>query len=668
MDIREEINKLIEEINKLNYHYYTKDKPLVSDGEYDKLYDKLRQLESESGYIRDDSPTQKVGGEVLEKFEKHYHITRLFSQDKAQSYNQLEEWINRAKRLREDYNNNNVDKLEELSFIMEYKFDGLTIDLKYENGNLVSAATRGNGIVGEEISAQVRTIKSIPLKINEKSLVEIQGEALMPLSELDKYNKNNEIQLKNARNAAAGALRNLDTRETAKRNLTAFFYAIPTNNLNFSTEEEMLSFLKDQGFKIHPYHKKVTNLDDIISELERIEKERKKLDILTDGVVIKINDKRTQNVLGYTNKFPRWSIAYKFEAEEFTTILKDVVRNVGRSGKVTPSAILEPVDFSGATVTRATLNNYDDIERKKVRLGSKVFIRRSNDVIPEILGVVDENQPGTKKILKPSKCPYCGSELIQEKVHIVCPNSISCKPQLLARMEHFASRNAMDIEGLSEKTIAQLMDELEINEIDDIYDLTYDMLIKLVRFGDKKTKNLLKAIEKSKKVDLDRFIYAIGIPNVGERTSKDLARKFRSFEKLRDAKVEELVDINDIGEITAENIVEYFHDPNIKSSINILLEKGIEISNPKEDNNSSSDKLKDLTFVITGTIDGYKRDDIKKLIEVNAGKVSGSVSKNTDVVLAGDKAGSKKDKAMTFGVDVYEGEKLYKFLDNLEGK
>lgn len=668
MDIREEINKLIEEINKLNYHYYTKDKPLVSDGEYDKLYDKLRQLESESGYIRDDSPTQKVGGEVLEKFEKHYHITRLFSQDKAQSYNQLEEWINRAKRLREDYNNNNVDKLEELSFIMEYKFDGLTIDLKYENGNLVSAATRGNGIVGEEISAQVRTIKSIPLKINEKSLVEIQGEALMPLSELDKYNKNNEIQLKNARNAAAGALRNLDTRETAKRNLTAFFYAIPTNNLNFSTEEEMLSFLKDQGFKIHPYHKKVTNLDDIISELERIEKERKKLDILTDGVVIKINDKRTQNVLGYTNKFPRWSIAYKFEAEEFTTILKDVVRNVGRSGKVTPSAILEPVDFSGATVTRATLNNYDDIERKKVRLGSKVFIRRSNDVIPEILGVVDENQPGTKKILKPSKCPYCGSELIQEKVHIVCPNSISCKPQLLARMEHFASRNAMDIEGLSEKTIAQLMDELEINEIDDIYDLTYDMLIKLVRFGDKKTKNLLKAIEKSKKVDLDRFIYAIGIPNVGERTSKDLARKFRSFEKLRDAKVEELVDINDIGEITAENIVEYFHDPNIKSSINILLEKGIEISNPKEDNNSSSDKLKDLTFVITGTINCYKRDDIKKLIEVNAGKVSGSVSKNTDVVLAGDKAGSKKDKAMTFGVDVYEGEKLYKFLDNLEGK
>lgn len=667
MDIREEINKLIEEINKLNYHYYTKDKPLVSDGEYDKLYDKLIQLESESGYIRDDSPTQKVGGEVLEKFEKHYHITRLFSQDKAQSYNQLEEWINRAKRLREDYNNNNVDKLEELSFIMEYKFDGLTIDLTYENGNLVSAATRGNGIVGEEISAQVRTIKSIPLKINEKSLVEIQGEALMPLSELDKYNKNNEIQLKNARNAAAGALRNLDTRETAKRNLTAFFYAIPTNNLNFSTEEEMLSFLKDHGFKIHPYHKEVTNLDDIISELERIEKERKELDILTDGVVIKINDKRTQNVLGYTNKFPRWSIAYKFEAEEFTTILKDVVRNVGRSGKVTPSAILEPVDFSGATVTRATLNNYDDIERKKVRLGSKVFIRRSNDVIPEILGVVDENQSGTKKIQKPSKCPYCGSELIQEKVHIVCPNSISCKPQLLARMEHFASRNAMDIEGLSEKTIAQLMDELEINEIDDIYDLTYDMLIKLDRFGDKKTKNLLKAIEKSKKVDLDRFIYAIGIPNVGERTSKDLARKFRSFEKLRDAKVEELVDINDIGEITAENIVEYFHDPNIKSSINILLEKGIEISNPKEDNNSS-DKLKDLTFVITGTIDGYKRDNIKKLIEVNAGKVSGSVSKNTDVVIAGDKAGSKKDKAMALGVDVYEGEKLYKFLDDLEGK
>lgn len=666
MDIKEEINELIEEINRLNYHYYTLDEPLVSDSEYDEVYDKLVRLEHESGYINENSPTQKVGGEILEKFEKHFHITKLLSQDKAQTYDKLEEWINRANRLRRDYNNSHDDKLEELTFIMEYKFDGLTVNLTYDNGLLVNAATRGNGIVGEEISAQVSTIKSIPNKIEEKSLLEIQGEALMPLSELEKYNENNEVQLKNARNAAAGALRNLNPRETAKRNLTAYFYSIPTNNLDFKSEEEMLKFLKNQGLKTHPYQKKVNDIDEIIAELERIKEERTTLDILTDGVVIKINDKKTQKALGSTNKFPRWSIAYKYESEEYTTTLKEVVWNVGRTGKVTPSAILEPVDFSGVTVTRATLNNYDDILRKKVKLGSKVFIRRSNDVIPEILGVVDEDQPGVCEIEKPKFCPYCGSELIEGNVHIICPNSISCKPQLLARMEHFASRNAMDIEGLSEKTIGQLMDSLDINEIDDIYDLTYDMLINLDRFGDKKTKNLLNAIDESKKVDLHNFIYAIGIPNVGERTSRDLANKFKSFDRLRHASEQELVDVEDIGEITAQNIIEYFNDPNIKRSIDVLLQKGIEISNPKEDNNSNG--LEGMTFVITGTIDNYKRDDIKNLIEENSGKVTGSVSKNTDYVLCGEKAGSKKDKALNLGIEIYEGDRLYEFLEKLEGK
>lgn len=665
MDKKEQIDILIEKIEYLNYHYYTLDEPLVSDGEYDQIYDELRKLEEETGYVRDDSPTQIVGGEILDKFEKHFHITKLLSQNKAQTHEELEAWIDRCNRLRDEYNRNHDDKLAELEYIMEYKFDGLTVNLTYNNGLLVNAATRGNGTVGEEISAQVRTIRSIPNKIKEESLLEIQGEALMPLSELTRYNEENELQLKNARNAAAGALRNLNTKETAKRKLTAYFYSIPTNNLDFASEEDMLEFLKDQGLLIHPYHKKVHNLEEMVKELDYIEEERKNIDILTDGVVIKINDKKTQEVLGSTNKFPRWSIAYKFEAEEYTTTLREVVWNVGRSGKVTPSAILDPVEFSGATVTRATLNNYDDIIRKKVRIGSKVFIRRSNDVIPEILGVVDENQEGTKEIEKPSKCPYCGSELIQGNVHIICPNSISCKPQLLARMEHFTSRNAMDIEGLSEKTIAQLMEELDINEVDDIYDLTYDDLINLDRFGDKKTKNLLNAIEASKKVDLNSFIYAIGIPNVGERTSRDLANKFKNFDSLRHASSEDLSDIDDIGEITAQNIIEYFRDPNISKSIDNLLEKGIEISEVKADNNS--DSLNDMTFVITGTIDNYKRDDIKKLLESNGAKVTGSVSKNTDVVLAGEKAGSKKDKAQDLGIEIYENDRLYNFLEELEG-
>ena len=662
----EEINELIEKIEELNYHYYTLDAPLVSDGEYDKLYDRLKELEEETGFSPENSPTKKVGGQVLEKFEKHFHITRLYSQDKAQSFEDLANWIGRVNRLRDSYNESHEDKLDDIEYILEYKFDGLTINLTYEDGKLRNAATRGNGSVGEEISAQVHTIKSVPRTIKEQSLLEIQGEALMPLSELERYNKENELQLKNARNAAAGALRNLDTNETRKRNLTAYIYNISTTNLEFDTEEEMLDFLKDQGFVVHPYHKKVKTYDEIIKELDKIEVERKTLDILTDGVVIKINDKKIQQALGYTNKFPRWSLAYKFEAEEYTTTLLDVVWNVGRTGKVTPSAILEPVDFSGVTVSRATLNNYDDILRKKVKLGSRVFIRRSNDVIPEILGVVDENQDGTKIIDKPSHCPYCGSELIEGNVHIICPNSLSCTPQLLARIEHFASRNAMDIEGLSEKTIGQLMDELGIKEVYDLYDLSYDDLIDLDRFGPKKTNNLLDAIETSKDVDLNRFIYAIGIPNVGERTARDLASKFKNFASLRKAEASELTQIPDIGEITAENIVEFFADANINEAIDLLLSKGIKIN--EDINEDSTSILEGLTYVITGTIDGYKRDDVKELIEKNGGKVTGSVSKKTDALICGENAGSKLDKAKSLDIKIIDGNELKEFLNELEGK
>lgn len=666
MDKHKEINELIEKIEELNYHYYTLDSPLVSDGEYDKLYDRLKELEEETGYSPENSPTHKVGGEILEKFEKHVHISRLYSQDKAQSFDDLKSWIDRVNRLRDSYNQTHKDKLDEIEFIMEYKFDGLTINLTYEDGKLKNAATRGNGIVGEEISAQVRTIKSVPTNIKEKSILEIQGEALMPLSELERYNKDNEFQLKNARNAAAGALRNLDTNETKKRNLIAYIYNISTTNLNFKTEEEMLGFLKDQGFKVNSYNKKVKTFDEITNELNRIEEERHNLDILTDGVVIKINDIKTQEVLGYTNKFPRWSIAYKFEAEEYTTTLLDVVWNVGRTGKVTPSAILEPVDFSGVTVSRATLNNYDDIQRKKVKIGSKVFIRRSNDVIPEILGVVDEKQEGTKEIEKPDHCPYCDTELIEGNVHIICPNSISCTPQLLARMEHFASRNAMDIEGLSEKTISQLMDELDIKEIYDLYDLKYDDLINLDRFGEKKSNNLLNAIEESKNVDLYRFIYAIGIPNVGERTARDLANEFKSFDNLRNAKTEELVKIDDIGEITAQNIVDFFQDENINYAIDMLLSKGINLN--EEANENTSNKLEGLSYVITGTIENYNREEVKSLVEKNGGKVTGSVSKKTDALICGENAGSKLDKAKSLDIKIIDGNQLKEFLEELEGK
>lgn len=663
MDKKQEIKELVKYINNLNYHYYTLDKPIVSDAEYDKAYYRLVELEKSTGYIDPLSPSQEVGGEILEKFEKHYHITKLLSQDKAQTYDELRSWIDRCEKSRQAYNNENNPILPELEFLIEYKFDGLTINLTYDNGKLQTASTRGNGIVGEDVTAQVLTIKSIPRTIDDNSLLEIQGEALMPLSALKKYNQTYDIPLKNARNAAAGAIRNLNTNETKKRNLIGYFYAIPTNNMNFSSETQMMDYLIENKIPTYPYRKLVNSYDDIIKELEHIEVERKKIDVLTDGVVIKINDKRTQEVLGYTNKFPKWSIAYKFEAEEYTTTLLEVEWNVGRSGKVTPTAILEPVDFSGVTVKRATLNNYDDILRKKVKIGSRVFVRRSNDVIPEILGVVDENQLDTIEIEKPTHCPFCNSELIEGNVHIVCPNSISCTPQLEARLVHFASRNAMNIEGLSEKTIGKFIKELEITEIYDLYDLKYDDLIKLESFKEKKTNNLINAIENSKDCNLNNFIYALGIPNVGEKTSRDLAEKFKSFESLRLASIEQLIQIEDIGEIVAENILEFFNDSNIKNSIDILLSKGINI---KLSEVKSSNELNEKKFVITGTIENYKRDYIKDLIQNHGGSVSSSVSKNTDAVLCGDKPGSKRDKALELGIKIYENEQLYNFIKNLE--
>ena len=658
------IDGLIDKINELNYHYYTLDEPIVSDGEYDKLYDELRNLEKSTGYINIFSPTQRVGGTILDKFEKHFHISRLYSQDKSQNINQLKDWIFRTKKLRDNYNQTHNDKLEELEFITEYKFDGLTINLTYENGYLKTASTRGNGIVGEDVTKQVLTIPTIPTKIKEKSLLEIQGEAVMPLSSLKKYNEENEIPLKNARNAAAGAIRNLDTSQTRKRNLKAYFYQISTNSLDFKTEKDKLEFLKEQKLPVYPYKKLIKNFDEIVKEIEYIKEERHNIDVLTDGVVIKVNDVKTQEVLGYTNKFPRWSIAYKYDPEEYTTKLLDVVWNVGRTGKVTPSAILEPVDFSGVTVQRATLNNYDDILRKKVKIGSKVFIRRSNDVIPEILGVVDEFQEGTKDIEKPNKCPYCHSELIEGNVHIYCPNSISCTPQLKARLVHYASRDAMDIEGLSEKTIELFINKLGIKEIYDLYDLSYEDLINLESFKEKKTNNLLEAIKNSKECELNDFIYAIGIPNVGVKTARDLAEKYKTLENLRNAKEEDLIEVEDIGEKTSHDIVEFFNDNNIKESIDKLLDKGIKINYINE--NEVSDSLDGMKIVITGSIENYKRNDIKKLIIDHKGDVTSSVSKNTDLVLCGEKPGSKKEKADQLGIKILDDEELFEFIRKLE--
>lgn len=657
----ERMKELIDIIDDLNYQYYTLDAPSVTDREYDNYYDELVKLENETKTILDNSPTQRVGGAVLDKFSKHRHLGRLFSLDKSQSIEELRSWDGRVRRLIDSYNGENEAKLPNPTYILEYKFDGLTINLTYREGKLVEGATRGNGEVGEAILPQLKTIRNIPLKIPyDNGTLEVQGEGLMPLSALKMYNETADEPLKNARNAAAGALRNLDPKVTAKRHLIAYTYNIGySDNIRFNSHLEMMEFLKENKFPVNDYLKEFTDIEDIITEISLVEENLKSLDILTDGLVIKINDMRTREALGFTQRFPRWAIAYKFEAKEMTTKLLSVTWNVGRSGKVTPTAHLEPVEIAGATVKRATLNNWDDIIRKKVGIGCKVWIRRSNEVIPEIMSTVEDCEK-SGNIEKPVLCPACDSELHHEGVHLFCPNSLSCKPQLVSRIVHFASRDAMDIEGLSEKTAEQLYEALDLKDIAEIYELKYEELIELERFGPKKAQNLLNAIEASKDVELGSFIYALGIPNVGKKTATELAEHFKSLENIINATTEELVEIPDIGEIVARSIVEFFSDEKILESIDKLISEGFNIH--FEETEIIDSVFSEKTVVITGTIEDLSRGEVAEIVKKLGGKVTSSVSKNTDIVIAGEKAGSKKEKAKELRIRIIENDELKEII------
>jgi len=661
MDQINRIKELIEIIEDLNYHYYTLDEPKVSDKEYDELYDELVRLENETGFILPYSPTQRIGSEILEGFQKHNHISKLWSLDKVNSYDELRNWAKKIEQTINDYNKNNLEKLPLPTYVLEYKFDGLTINLTYDNGNLIQAATRGNGVVGEVILPQVKTIRSIPLRVKYKYKFEVQGEAVMPLSALEEYNKTAPEPLKNARNAAAGALRNLDINETKRRKLKALFYNVGyIERHKFNTHMEMIEFIRDNKIPVFDYIKLYSDIDELIKEIEFQKEHRKTLDILTDGMVIKINDLRTREILGNTNKFPRWAVAYKFEAEEISTKVIAVEWNVGRSAKVTPTAILEPVEIGGVTVKRATLNNYDDIQRKKVKIGGRVLVRRSNDVIPEILGSLPTDEP-TQEIVKPTHCPACGSELIQNGVHIFCPNSISCKPQLVSRLVHFASRDAMNIDGFSEKTAQMFVDKLGITELSQIYDVTIDDLLKLEGFKEKKAKKLLNAIEKSKKVKLDSFIYALGITNVGIKTARDLALNFKSLDRLMKANYEELISIKDIGDVVARNIIEFFNDDKIKTSLYNLLKKGIEIQELEE--NKKETILSGKKVVITGSFESFKRSELSEILKEMGCEVNNSVSNKTDYLIVGSDPGSKLDKAQSLGINILNEEEIKKIIE-----
>ena len=565
----------------------------------------------------------------------------------------LIDWGRRVERIAES------QQLPKVKYALEYKFDGLTINLTYEGGRLITGATRGNGIVGEDITPQIKTIRTVPLTIPFKGKMEVQGECYMKLSVLDEINKTTDEKLKNARNAAAGALRNLDPRITAKRRLDCYCYNVGyIEGKKLETQDEMLGFLRENGFTVSDYLVFCDDIETVCDEIDKAEESRPHLDFLIDGMVVKVRDFATREALGATEKFPRWAMAFKFAAEETTTTIRDITWEVGRTGKLTPRASFDPVELAGATIRHATLNNFDDIRRKRVGIGSRVFIRRSNDVIPEILSAVEGDVP-ERQVEKPTVCPACGAHVEHRGVHLYCTNSLSCAPQIAGRLAHYASRDAMDIDTFSEKTAALFVEELKLKSIPDLYDLGPQDYMGLQGFGERRINNLMAAIERSKDCTLGAFIFAIGIPNVGAKTAKDLARRFGTIEALRSATVEQLTEVPDVGEIVARSIVEFFADPSIATQVDRLLAHGVK---PRPEEVQQDSPISGKTIVVTGTLEKLDRRQAEALIESLGGKAAGSVSKKTDYVLAGESAGSKLTKARELGVRVLNEQEFFELI------
>lgn len=651
--MEQRIRELVDKLNEYSKAYYVLDAPKISDKEYDELYDELLRLEEQSGIILPDSPTQRVGGDPLPCFEPHTHINRLWSLDKVRTREDLIDWGRRVERLAESQH------LPKVKYALEYKFDGLTINLTYEGGRLITGATRGNGIVGEDITPQIKTIRTVPLTIPFKGKMEVQGECYMKLSVLDEINKTTDEKLKNARNAAAGALRNLDPRITAKRRLDCYCYNVGyIEGKKLETQDEMLGFLRENGFTVSDYLVFCDDIETVCDEIDKAEESRPHLDFLIDGMVVKVRDFATREALGATEKFPRWAMAFKFAAEETTTTVRDITWEVGRTGKLTPRASFDPVELAGATIRHATLNNFDDIQRKRVGIGSRVFIRRSNDVIPEILSAVEGDVP-ERQVEKPTVCPACGAHVEHRGVHLYCTNSLSCAPQIAGRLAHYASRDAMDIDTFSEKTAALFVEELKLKSIPDLYDLGPQDYMGLQGFGERRINNLMAAIERSKDCTLGAFIFAIGIPNVGAKTAKDLARRFGTIEALRSATVEQLTEVPDVGEIVARSIVEFFADPSIATQVDRLLAHGVK---PRPEEVQQDSPISGKTIVVTGTLEKLDRRQAEALIESLGGKAAGSVSKKTDYVLAGESAGSKLTKARELGVRVLNEQEFFELI------
>lgn len=649
------INELVEILNKANYNYYVLDNPTITDQEYDNLLRELIKLEEKNHYIREDSPTKRVGGEVLNTFKKITHNIPMMSLSNVFNEEEIKEFDEKIRK-------------EEINpkYVCELKIDGLSVSLNYKNGILFSAATRGNGTVGEDITENVKTIKSIPLKLNKNIDIEVRGEIFMSKDTLHKLNeereKNGEVLLQNCRNAAAGSIRQLDPKVAAKRNLDNFIYHLPNpEEYGIKTHYESLTFMKKLGFKVNENNKIVNNYKEVLNFIESAYKKREKLSYDIDGVVIKVNDLLQQKELGFTSKYPRWATAYKFPAEEVITKLRDIIFTVGRTGQITPNAVLDPVIVAGSTVRRATLHNKEYIEEKDLRIGDDVIVYKAGDVIPAVLGPIKERRNGTEKPFKMiDMCPMCHEKLSQKEGNIdyFCLNKL-CSKKHIESLIHFASRNAMNIEGLGERIVEDFYNYKIIKTFSDIYKLKekQEELIELEGFGNKKVNNLLESIEKSKSNSLERLIFALGINGIGEKNAKILCKKYNSLDELKLSKYDDLVLIKDIGEILAKNIVEYFENGENIEEIEKLKSLGINtIYKGKKisvDNNFENKK-----FVITGSFTKFTREELKEIIESKGGISIDSISSKTNVLIVGKDAGSKLQKAQKLNIEIWDEEEL----------
>ena len=666
-EIRKRVEELRKEIHYHNYRYYVLNQPVISDAEYDRLLRELEELERKYPELYDpNSPTQRVGAEPVEKFGTVPHTIPMLSLSNAFTEEEVVEFDQRIKRM--------LGTSEDIEYVAEPKLDGLAIEVIYEKGRLVVGSTRGDGFVGEDVTQNIKTIKSIPLILMEDEepipeRIAVRGEVIMHLDDFRELNRRREEEgeapFANPRNAAAGSLRQLDPRITASRPLDAFFYAVgEVVGREFKSQRELLNTLPKWGLKTQPYSRLCKNINEAIEFHRKMEEEREKLTYDIDGVVIKVNDFGLQERLGTISRSPRWAVAYKFAPRQMTTKVIDIVANVGRTGAITPVAILEPVPISGVTVSRATLHNEDEIKRKDVRIGDTVVVQRAGDVIPEVVMVVKEKRTGREREFKfPERCPVCGGKVVRlpdEAIHR-CIN-ISCPAKLKGGIEHFASKLAMDIDGLGEKLVEQLVDKGLVKSVADLYYLRKDEVSALERMGDKSAENLINAIEASKDRSLDRVIYALGIRHVGEHLARVLAKRFKSIDRLREASYEELLEIPEIGPKVAESIVDFFSERRNIEVVERLRKAGVRMEEERKEEVAVESPLSGKTVVFTGALKHFTRDEAERKVEELGGRASSSVSRKTDFVVVGENPGSKYDKAKKLGVKTISEEEFLELI------